>query len=144
MFREKRLVSLMRPASRDWSMDKFNTKTTTAYVVGGFVYNDGTDNVPATTTTQGNVIGICQEAKTVADTGTQDLHMLMPNSPNSKFFCDDVSGTLTKAMEGDQFDFASDVQIAQAASTYDTVTLVKFISASSGIFKLNTTYGVEN
>jgi len=125
-------------------MTKLNTKTTTAYVAGGMLYNDGTDNVPATTTTQGNVCGICQEAKAVGDTGTQDLHVLVPNSPNSTFYCDNVSGTLTKAMEGDQFDFASDVQIAQAASTYDTVTLVKFITSSSGIFKLNTTYGVEN
>jgi hypothetical protein len=133
----------MRPSSRDWSMVKLPSKTTTAYVAGGFTYNDGTDNVPATTTTQGNVIGICQEAKAVGTTGTADLHMLVPNSPNSTFHSL-VTGTLTKAMEGDQFDFASDVAIAQAASTYDTVTLVKFIDATHGIFKLNTTYGVEN
>ena len=133
----------MRPASRDWSMVKLPTKTTTAYVAGGFVYNDGTDNVPATTTTQGNVIGICQEAKAVGVTATTKLHMLVPNSPNSTFHSL-VTGTLTAAMEGDQFDFASDVAIAQAASTYDTVTLVKFIDATHGIFKLNTTYGVEN
>lgn len=131
------------PASRDWSMVKLPTKTTTAYVPGGFVYSDGTDNVPATTSTQGNVIGICQESKLVGDAGTQDVHMLVPNSPNSTFK-GLVTGTLTKAMEGDQFDFASDVAVAQASSTYDTVTLVKFIDATHGIFKLNTTYGVEN
>jgi len=124
-------------------MVKLPTKTTTAYVVGGFVYNDGTNNVPATTTTQGNVVGICQEAKAVGDTGTQDLHILVPNSPNSTFK-GTVTGTLTKAMEGQQFDFASDVAIAQATSTYDTVTLVKFINATTGVFKLNTTFGVEN
>jgi len=133
----------MSPASRDWSMVKLPTKTETAYVKGGFVYNDATNNVPATTTTQGNVVGISQEAKAVGDTGTQDIHILVPNSPNSTFYSL-VTGTLTKAMEGTAFDFASDVAIAQAASTYDTVTLVKFIDATHGIFKLNTTFGVEN
>ena len=132
----------MRPASRDWSMIKLNTKTTTAYVAGGFLYNDETDNVPATTTSQNNLLGICQEAKTAADTGTQDLHILVPNSTNSTFHSL-VTGTLTKAMEGDQFDFASDVAIAQATSTYDVVTLVKFIDATHGIFKLNILHGKD-
>jgi hypothetical protein len=131
------------PASRDWSMVKLPTKTTTAYVPGGFVYSDGTNVVPATTSTQGNVIGICQESKLVGDAGTQDVHILVPNSPNATFR-GPATGTLTKPMEGLQFDFASDVAIAQAASTYDTVTLVKFISATEGVFKLNTTYGIEN
>jgi len=143
MFREHRRVNLMEPASRDWSMVKLPTKTTTAYVASGMCYNDATNNVPCASTTQGNVIGICQEAKAVGDAGTQDLHFLVPNSPNSTFYAD-ATGTLTKAMEGQQFDFVDDVSIAQATSTYDTVTLVKFISASKGIFKLNTTYGVEN
>ena len=131
------------PASRDWTMVKLPSKTTTAYVVGGMCYNDNTDNVPCASTTQQNIVGICQEAKAVGTSGTADLHFLTPNSLNSTFKAD-VSGTLTKAMEGDQFDFVDDVQVDQAASTYDAVTLVKFISASKGIFKLNYTTGIEN
>lgn len=109
-----------------------------------FVYNDGTDNVPVTTTTQGNVIGIIQQDKASSDTAATKKSVLVPNSVNSLFY-GDVTGTLTAAMEGDQFDFHSDgLTVAQAASTYDTVTLIKFISASKGIFKLNYTFGIEN
>jgi len=131
------------PASRGWSTIKIPTKTTTAYVQGGFVYNDGSDNVPATTTTQGNIIGIMKEGKLVGTSGTASMSVLVPNSVNCTFKAL-VTGTLTKAMEGDQFDFASDVAIKQDTSTYDPVTLVKFISATEGVFKLNYTFGVEN
>lgn len=133
---------MFSPASRDWSMVKAPTKANTTYTTGMFVYNDGTDNVPATTTTQGNVLGILQESKTSAN-NTNDIYMLVPNSPNSTFFADGGAGTLTKAMEGDQFDFAANgLTIDQGASTYDTVTLMKYISATKGIFKLNTTFGI--
>lgn len=131
------------PASRGWTTIKIPTKTTTAYVQGGFVYNDGTDNVPATTTTQGNIIGIMKEDKDVGTSGTASMSCLVPTSPMCTFK-GLVTGTLTKAMEGDQFDFASDVAVAQATSTYDPLTLVKYIDATHGIFKLNYTFGIEN
>jgi len=133
----------MSPASRGWTTIEIPTKTTTAYVQGGFVYNDGTDNVPVTTGTQGNIIGIMKEDKDVATTGTASMSVLIPTSIACTFKSL-VTGTLTKAMEGDQFDFASDVAIAQGTSTYDAVTLVKFIDATHGVFKLNYTFGVEN
>lgn len=137
------LIMAFIPISRDWSMDKFPTKAQVTYAVGDMIYNDGTDNVIVATTTQGNVIGIAQEAKSSSST-TTSISVLVPNSPNSKFKATNGTGTLTKAMEGDQFDFATASTIAQATSTYDVVSLVSFIDASTGIFKLNTTYGVEN
>lgn len=124
------------PATRDWSMVSFPTKASTAFSQDMFVYNDGTDNVPVTSTTAGNVRGIIQEVKLVGDTAATKKSLLTPNSPNSLFY-GDVTGTLTEAMEGDQFDFHTDgLTVAQAASTYDTVTCVKFISASKGVFRL--------
>lgn len=132
------------PATRDWSMVTMPRKAAVTYTKGMFIYNDGTDNVPVTTTTQGNALGIVQ-ASYDSSTSTADMYVLIPNSPNATFTADGGSGTLTKAMEGDQFDFAADgLSVAQAASTYDTVTLVKFNTASKGVFKLNTTYGIEN
>lgn len=131
------------PASRDWSTMKVPTKASVTYTAGMFIYNDGTDNVPTTTTTQVGSLGIAQEAKSSSST-TTDIHVLVPNSAMSTFYAD-ASGTLTKAMVGDFFDFASGgTQVAQGASTYDTVQLVKFISSSKGVFRLNPTYGVEN
>jgi len=132
------------PASRDWSNIKLPTKLNTTYTKGMFVYHDGTDLVPATTTTQSNVVGILAESKASA-ANTNKIAVIVPNSPNAKFFADGGSGTLTAAQEGALFDFASGgLTIDQAASTYDTVQLVKYISATKGVFKLNYTLGIEN
>lgn len=142
MFKEKRFANYFEPASRDWSVMKVPTKASVTYAAGMFMYNDETDNVPVATSTQNNLLGIALEAKASSST-TTDIHVLVPNSAMSTFKAD-ASGTLTKAMEGDQFDFASGgTQVAQAASTYDTVSLVKFISASKGIFRLNQLHGKD-
>jgi hypothetical protein len=131
-------------ASRGWTTMKFPTKASVTYSAGMFIYNDATDNVPATTTTQSNVIGIAKEAKASSST-TTSIHVLVPTSEACTFKATGCSGTLTKALEGDQFDFASGgLTVAQGASTYDTVQLVKFIDASTGIFRLNPTRGIEN
>ena len=130
------------PASRDWTMVKVPTKAAVTYAVGDMVYNDGTNNVIVATTTQGNIIGIVQEAKDSSAT-TTDISVLCPTSVFSTFY-GDASGTLTKAIEGQQFDFADNNSIAQASSTYDAVILHKFIDASNGVFRLNYTFGVEN
>lgn len=132
------------PASRDWSTQKLPTKAQVTYTEGMFIYNDATDNVPVTTTTQVNLKGIALQDKTSSST-TTDIHVLVPNSPNSTFYGDMASGeTISKANEGDQFDFASGGLTVSTASTYDTVTLVKYISSSKGMFRLNPTYGIEN
>lgn len=131
------------PASRDWSVQKLPTKASVTYTAGMFIYNDGTDNIPTTTTTQVGALGIALEAK-ASSSATTDISVLVPNSANSTFYAD-CSGTLTAAMRGDFFDFASGgTQVAQGASTYDTVQCLKFISSSKGVFRLNPTYGVEN
>lgn len=132
------------PASRNWSVEKYPTKASTTYTAGMMLYSDGTDVVPATTTTQSNIIGIAQESKASA-ANTNAIHVLVPNSVNSTFYADNGSGTLTAAQVGDQFDFASGgLTIDQAASTYDPVILVKYHSATKGTFKFNYTRGIEN
>jgi len=126
-------------------MRKIPTTVETTYTAGMWIYNDGSqDNLPATTTTQFGLLGIAQESKSSSAT-TTDIHILVPNSMNSTFYADGGSGTLTKEMEGDGFDFeAGGLTIAQATSTYFTAELVKFKTASSGIFRLRGVYGVEN
>jgi hypothetical protein len=131
------------PASRDWSMIKVPTKASVTYTAGMMIYNDGTDNVPTTTTTQVGVIGIAQEAK-ASSSATTDIHVLVPNTPMSTFYAD-FAGTLTKAHVGDQFDFAAGgLTATQAVSTYDTVQVVKFLASDKAVCRLNPTYGVEN
>jgi hypothetical protein len=131
------------PASRNWIMRKIPTKAEVTYTAGMWIYNDETDNVPVTTTTQNNLIGIAQESKASSST-TTDIHVLCPVADSSTFYGEESAGTFTKAMEGDQFDFDSTgLYIDQSTSTYDTVELVKFISATKGIFKLNTLHGKD-
>jgi hypothetical protein len=132
------------PASRDWSMVKLPAKAATTYTVGMFVYNDNTDNVPTVAATQCNLKGIVQEYR-ASSTSTADIHVLVPNSLSSTFYGDMTAGeTLSKANEGDPFDFGADGITISTTSTYDTVVLEKFISTTKGIFRLNTTYGIEN
>lgn len=132
------------PASRDWSMRKVPTKAQVTYTLNMMLYNDGTNNVPAVDATQNGVMGIVQEAK-ASSTTTTDIHILQPNSVNSTFYADMESGeSITKANEGTFFDFATGGLTISTASTYDTVQLVKYISSSRGVFKLNETFGVEN
>ena len=137
------------PASRDWTTERYPTKASVTYTVGAMIYSDNTDNVPVVDATQNNVKGILKESK-ASGTTTTSVSVLVPLSNSSTFFGDMESGeSLTAANVGDSFDFATGsgdnlgVTIS-TATTYDTVTLVKFLSASKGVFKLNQTYGVEN
>ena len=132
------------PAGRGWTTIKIPTKANTTYLVNQMIYNDGTDNVPVTTTSQGNIVGITKEAKTSA-ANTNAISVLVPTSPASTFYGDMVSGeTIAKTNEGAQYDFSSTGVTISTTSTYDTVTLVKFLSTLKGVFKLNTTFGIEN
>jgi len=51
--------------------------------------------------------------------------------------CDDVDGTLTAAMEGTTMDLSNAESVNAAASSKNVVTLVKYISATEGIFMIN-------
>ena len=130
------------PASRGWTTVKVPTKASTTYAINEFIYSDGTDNVPVTTTTLQNVIGITKETK-ASDSTTTSISLLVPTSPACTFFGDVKSGeTIAKADEGQLFDFSSTGLTISTTSTYDAVMLVKFISSSKGIFKLNTANGI--
>ena len=130
------------PASRGWTTVKIPTKASTVYLVNEMVYSDGTDNVPVTTTTLQNILGICKEAK-ASDSTTTSISILVPTSPIATFYGDVKSGeTITKADEGALFDFSSTGLTISTTSTYDAVMLVKFLSSSKGVFKLNTSYGI--
>jgi hypothetical protein len=131
------------PEGGTWSTVKLPTKASTTYTQGMFLYQDETDMVPCATTSQNNLIGIAKEAK-ASTSATTSIHVHVPTSPWCTFRSTGGSGTLTKAQEGDQFDFASTgLTIAQAASTYDPVILVKYISATEGVFRLNVLHGKD-
>lgn len=131
-------------ATGDWDMVKLPTKASTTYSQGMMVANDGTDNVPVTAATQQNLKGIVQEAK-ANDSTTTSIHILEPSDWSATFYADMTSGeTISKANEGDSFDFAADGLTVSTNSTYDALTLVKYVSTTKGVFKFNPTTGIEN
>ena len=135
------MADFVLPKSGLWANKVIPSKTTTAYAVGEWLQNDGTDNIPATTSSQ-MLVGICQEVKAVGTSGTAPLVMRVPVSVDATFEMV-TSGTLTAAMVGSKFDLASSTTANQAASSYDPLTLTKFISATLGEYKLTYAMGLN-
>jgi hypothetical protein len=130
------------PAGGRWTTMKFPTKAAIEYDPNMMLYSDGTDNVPVTTTTLQNILGILKEDKASSST-TVSVSVLVPSSPSCTFFGDMKSAeVIAKADEGQLFDFSSTGLTISTTSTYDAVMLVRFISTTKGIFKLNTSYGI--
>ena len=135
------MANYVLPISGEWSNQTYPSKTTTAYAEGEWLANDGTNDIPATTTSQ-LLRGINITVKAVGTSGTAQQIMRVPQSVNCTFRMV-VSGTLTADMVGRGFDLASSTTVNQAASTYKPVILVQFIDANTGIFKLNLAEGVN-
>lgn len=129
-------MSLFIPADNKWSTRPFASKTTTLYEVGDPIYNDGTNNIAAVSTTD-KVIGICAEAKLAATATTANLLMWVPNG-DATFYAPVTTGTLAKDDEGQSFDLTDKDGIDVSASTESVVRLVKFISTSEGIWTFDT------
>uniref|UniRef100_A0A6H1ZWN0 Uncharacterized protein n=1 Tax=viral metagenome TaxID=1070528 RepID=A0A6H1ZWN0_9ZZZZ len=132
------------PAQGRWVNQKKPTKASTTYTVGMMTYNDGTNDVPVTSTTQLNLSGIVLEAK-ASTSATTSILLRVPSGQDCTFYGDMVSGeTLSKANEGAPFDFSSTGLTVSTNSTYDTLRLVKYISSTKGEFAYNLTTGIEN
>lgn len=133
------------PAQGTWVMQYVPKPASTTLTKDMMLYNDGTNTAVATTTTQGNVNGILQEAYASSDATTVSVGVLVPTTLDCTFYGDMYSTeTISAESVGDQFDFAAGGLTISTTSTYDTVTLVKFISTTKGEFKLNVTFGIEN
>lgn len=132
------------PLTGRWVTEKYPTKAAVTYTQGMFLYSDNTDNVPVVDASQSNIIGIAKQSVASSATTTM-IHVDVASGDDCLFLADLESGeTITSANVGDSFDFADGALTISTASTYDTVRLVKYISSSQGVFKLNKTHGIEN
>lgn len=132
------------PASRDWTVRRTPAKGSTTYTAGAFISNDGTNDVMVTAQTQQYIRGILLESKTNAASTTTSLSFQAPLSAESTFYGDVTTGTLAATDIGKAFDFDANGTGVTTTSTYKPVTLVKYISSTKGVFKLNLTTGIEN
>lgn len=101
----------------------------------------------AKSSSSSNVIsGICMEERTATDADYTTARPVLVDAldEDAVLFCDNVTGTLTAAMEGQFMKLSSTAGlVADAATATDTpaaalvLQLVKFVSATSGYFKVN-------
>ncbi len=92
------------------------------------------------------VSGICLETRATTDSDYAVARGVLVDmlSSTDLVFCDNVVGTLTQAMEGQFLKLSSTAGVvADAATATDTpaaglvLELIKFVSATSGYFKVN-------
>ena len=122
----------------EFHAEHYPKKASTAFTVGMWVTWDGSGAVePVTaTTTPEEFVGICKEAVSASDATNNKILISVPDDV-ARFECDDVDGTLTAAMVGSTYDMTDANSVNVAASVVDAVRVVKFISATKGIFRLN-------
>lgn len=124
------------PAKGDWVVKEIPTKANTTYTAGTLLYNDGTNDVVATTTSL-NHRGICIENKTSA-ANTNPIHILVPRSPQCTMYGDIGSGTPAKADEGKPCDIASGgATVAWGTNSTHQLVIEGYISATLGEFSLS-------
>lgn len=118
------------------------SKSSTAYVEGELLYNDGTNDIPATTTTQ-VIRSITREAKTSAS-NTNPINVCIPRDVNAWFEMVVGTGTIAAADVGKSYDLASSTTVNASSQTYNPVTLQKFLTTTKGLFSINFLAGTDN
>lgn len=92
------------------------------------------------------ISGICLETRATTDSDYASARPVLVDllGPNCLVFCDNVTGTLTQAMEGQYLKLSSTAgTVADAGTATDTpaagliLECIKFVSATSGFFKVN-------
>ena len=125
---------------------KMDNAVSTVYNAGDLLYANGSGALIPADATSGDHYGIM--VQDIAP--TDDLYATAGQLTFDKLAagdlvrCDDVDGTLTAALEGTKMDLSNAESVNQAATSKNVVTLIKFISASEGIFMINSLVGVGN
>ena len=116
------------------------------YANGDLLYANGSGALIPADATSGAHYGIMNGEITATDdryTTAGEILVDMLRA-GDQVRCDDVDGTLTAALEGTTMDLSNAESVNQAATSKNVVTLIKFISASEGIFVVNALASVTN
>lgn len=124
------------PYTGDWKSQYIPTKASTTYTAGMILYNDGTDNVVATTSSTANWCIAAQDKASAANTNS--IKVWVPASPNCTFLGDVGSGTPAVANFGATCDIASGgLTSAEGTDTHHQLIKDKYISATVRAYKFN-------
>jgi len=128
--------TMFSPETGSWTSEYLRTKASTNYYRGHVVYNDGTDIVPGVAATV-KILGIVDEEKLSTDATTRSIKILVPRSPECEIRGTVGTGTLTAAYEGRTCDLKDSDEADITGTTYNSLRIKKFLSATEGLFSLN-------
>lgn len=118
--------------------EKWPNAVSTLYANGALTYPDGSGAIIPADSTSGNHIGITVEKITSTDPRyTTAGKITVDVIEDNDIFEADVTGTLTTAMVGTYLDLSTSLVVNAGASAKDAVLCVGFISATKGLFKIN-------
>ena len=132
-------------ASGQSNIQPMNGAASTVLVAGGMV-TMASGALAKSSSTSNVISGISQETRATTDSDYATARDVLVDAlgPNVLVFCDNVTGTLTKAMEGQYMKLSSTAGVvADAGTATDTpaaalvLQLFKFVSATSGYFMVN-------
>ncbi len=111
----------------------------TAISTGALLATDGSGAVTPATSSTNFIVGM--STRTVVSTDSDyaantEIPVIMPND-NAIYQLDVTTGTLTAAAVGLAFDLTNSLGVDVTGTTKKVVTCVGFISATVGLFKLN-------
>lgn len=122
-----------------------NGAASTVLVANGLV-TEASGALAKSSSTSNVVTGICLETRATTDGDYATARPVLVDlvGPSALVFCDNVTGTLTKAMEGQYMKLSSTAGVvADAGTATDTpaaalvLQLITFVSSTSGFFKIN-------
>lgn len=126
---------MAKPYGGSWTSRWYRSKASIDYDKGDILMSDATDIVLGTSSAT-NIIGICDTDKPSTDATNNRIKIFVPVDKSATFECT-ATGTLTAGHEGRRVDLSDEVTINVAGTTYKVVTIVKYLSATSGIFSIN-------
>lgn len=131
------------------NIDVFNAPASTPLTANALV-NEAAGALGLAASTTSVIAGICLETRVSTDADYASARGVQVDQlgPNVRVYCDNVTGTLTAAMEGQYLKLSSTAGVvADAGTATDTpaaglvLRLIRYISATSGIFVVN---GIAN
>lgn len=125
---------------KSWVVRYFRKKASTAFSANSLVTRDSNaeDIIPAVSGSAA-ILGIVLRtvASTDADYASNTrIPVLVPVDAGAEIV-GDVTGAFAVTNEGDEIDLSDAVTANAAASTTDILTVLKYISATKGVFALN-------
>ena len=130
---------MFKRESGDFNILPLTNAISTLYYNGGLIYPNGSGAFIPADSTSGNHVGIAQEDITATDARYTTAGKINVDILRSGDLvrATDITGTLTAAMEGTFLDLSNSLVVNAAASSKSVVFCVKYISASEGIFMVN-------